>query len=83
MDRNNFNGLNYSDYCSNELKNRAWDIILYGGKNPPKLCLVAECISNNVTNPFTNQTYTKEQLGGLIVGFDIATIVFLILFAWI
>lgn len=45
--------------------------------------MVAECISNNVTNPFTNKIYTKEQLGGFIVGFDIATIVFLILFTWI
>jgi len=45
--------------------------------------VVAECISNNVTNPFTGKVYTKEQLGGFIVGFDIATIIFLILFTWI
>ena len=42
--------------------------------------MVAECISNNVTNPFTNKIYTKEQLGRFIVGFDIVTIIFLIMF---
>lgn len=42
---------------------------------------LATCISPKISNPFTGTEFDKDQLGVMIVFFDIFTVIALILFA--
>jgi len=44
---------------------------------------LAECIPSDITNPFTEVVYTKQELGMFVVGFDILSVLSVILFTWI
>lgn len=49
-------------------------------KETPQMLALASCISPKIENPFTGNEWTKDKLGVLIVFFDIATVVAIILF---
>ena len=47
----------------------------------PQIIALATCISPKISNPFTGTEFDKDQLGVMIVFFDIFTIIGLIMFA--
>lgn len=72
----NWLGINMKPACYEKLKTEA----AVKDANPQVIAL-ATCVSPKIENPFTGAEWDKDSLGVLVVFFDIATVIAMILFA--
>ena len=76
MERQNWLGYRIKDKCYNKLAKDAVN------KERPQIIAVAQCSSIKIENPFTGDKYSKQDLGMIVVSFDIITVFIIVIFRY-
>lgn len=74
--RQNWLGYRIKDTCYSWLKAES-----AAKEENPQMLALASCVSPKIENPFTGTEWDKDTLGVLIVFFDIASVIAMIVFA--